>query len=325
VELPVDPTEEELARDWTLSAADLQEVLGGCLASESASSESADPDTGTIESKVVTTVTTPQNNTPCVFSDVNGGGTATCFTGTGSASVFGTVRSVRIGNAKIRFRARLLFPIGSPNPVEPPLAFEGGGRFFGENPSWDMINLPPNNIGRIEILWQGANAPLAGAMVVALTNRPDQAPRCLTAPSANGVSVGISPCIGHPTQRWEYFSPLCPETACFGPQLRLASAPGRCLNAEVLMGFGAPITMADCAVDGRQAWSKTFEANGNAPAGHYFNVFEVLTGKKWYLDVKDGDLSSPLNPVWQWGLNFTWAQFWMDYSSYWSGFQSPSH
>lgn len=30
VELPVDPSDEELARDWTLSAADLEEVRKGC-------------------------------------------------------------------------------------------------------------------------------------------------------------------------------------------------------------------------------------------------------------------------------------------------------
>jgi Ricin-type beta-trefoil lectin domain len=286
-------------------------LASGCAVASSGDESTEEPVDTT--SSALTAPAAKRANTPCIYSDYNGGGTELCFDGLGSyqyGSAF-VAKSFRPGNAVITLHNTDL----AAWPPRPGAAIDLSYRlgeidYTPEQPSTlgadGPYNLKPNSASWIVVRWQGADFQFQpGSIVLASTNVPGpNPPFCLDAPAgSNGLDARILPCNNSAFQYWPFGTLNYPGVLKSGVGdfcLDFALPPG---------GQGSKIQMWQCNGWSNQQWH--FIARSSAP--NTYLIQEQAQG--FFLDVKNGVIAAG-TPVWGWVQNNGYAQIWMRYGNH---------
>jgi Ricin-type beta-trefoil lectin domain len=283
-------------------------VLSSGCAVASSGDESTEESTDTTSS-ALTGPASRRANTPCLYSDYNGGGTELCFDGQGTYRYGPSfiAKSFRPGNAVITLHNEDLtwFPPRPGTAID--LKYWQGDLEFTPSQPGSLgdgpYNLKPNSATWINIRWQGSDFEFQhNSIVLATTNAPGQTPYCLDTPAgADRQQVGIYPCHNGAFQNW--------SSGGLGEGAVLRSGlPGNwCLDfANPPGGQASKIQTRQCDDQSNQHWA--FFARSSSPTTYL--VQEQSQG--FFLDVANGDIR-PSAPVWGWVQNNGPAQIWMRY------------
>lgn len=266
---------------------------------------SAGPDESTGRVSSASTIAGKRNNTPCVYSGLNGTGTEKCIDNIGFSPDLGfVIKSIRPGNSKVGVTDIAGTPV-------PELA-------ANLVPDFGTVNITSNTGRLVRVDWQGADVQLTfGAVVLAATNWPGQTAYCLDIqgnPPANGTQVGIFPCWGGPPQNWSFIGPAL---GGFGSTMYANSFSGKCLDFAWPGLQGGKMQTWDCNQQLQQKWYSQPASNGSGPASLF--IYSVnAQGAAFYLDVENGIIAN-WQPVWGWIFNGGYAQIWTFFDP------SPNH
>jgi len=269
--------------------------------------EGASTPEGTVTQGLATWVSR-QNNTPCVYSDINGAGSERCFSGSGYSDPLPfAIRSVRPNNSRIWV-------------TDTAGNIVSGTSYFV--PDYDTINLPLNSgATRLWIGWQGADYVFVrGNIILEATNGMGMTPYCLDALGGNpynGLQVGIYPCHPFAAAKWVVTGPPLGGT---GYTFSLMDFSNRCLDfASPPATAGAKVQTWDCywPAPPQQKWFRTNVFGGNGPQAELFYT-RTLQGSDFYLDVVNGTITA-WQPIQGWWYNASLAQRWVIWDP------SPNH